>query len=122
MFEENNLADGEAYASLLRKYTGFRYRPETQLFDLAPEFYALDYLISWMAEATMEKHLRQALGSEWMLKSETGDILKHWWASGNRIELDEFFQVNGLGAVNSEDILDRWFSKISTGECPSGNT
>jgi hypothetical protein len=122
MFEENNLTDGEKYASLLKKYTGFRYGPETQLFDLAPEFYALDYLISWMAEATMEKHLRQALGSEWMLKSETGDILKHWWASGNRIELDEFFQVNGLGAVNSEDILDRWLSKIPTGQCPSGDT
>jgi hypothetical protein len=112
MFEENNLSDGEIYSALLLECTGFRYRPETQLFDLAPEFYALDYLISWMAEATMEKHLRQTLGSEWMFKSEAGDILKEWWASGNRFELDEFFQVNGLGAVDSVDILEKWHGKI----------
>ncbi len=112
MFEENNLTEGEIYATLLKRYTGFYYRPETQLFDLAPEFYALDYLVSWMAEATMEKYLRQTLGPEWMLRSEAGDILRDWWASGNRYELDEFFQVNGLGAISSEDILNRWLDKI----------
>ena len=51
MFKENDLSNGETYATLLRKYTGFSYLPETQLFDLAPEFYALDYLVSWTAEA-----------------------------------------------------------------------
>jgi hypothetical protein len=47
-----------------------------------------------------------------MFKREAGDLLKDWWASGNRCDLDEFFQVNRLGAVNSEDILNRWISKI----------
>ncbi len=112
MFAENDLANGEPYATLLKKHTGFSYLPETQLFDLAPEFYALDYLISWMAEATIERNLRKTLGPEWMFQAEAGAILKEWWFTGNRYELDEFFQINGLGTINSKDILTRWLDKI----------
>jgi hypothetical protein len=112
MFAENDLANGEPYATLLKKHTGFSYLPETQLFDLAPEFYALDYLISWMAEATIERNLRKTLGPEWMFQAEAGAILKEWWFTGNRYELDEFFQINGLGTINSKDILTRWLTKI----------
>ena len=114
MFESNNLADGEIYSTLLKKYTGFSYRPETQLFDLAPEFYALDYLVSWMAEATMEKYLRQTLGPEWMFKEETGAILRDWWLAGNGYELEKFFEKKGIGAISTEDILNRWLNNIST--------
>ncbi len=112
MFKENNMANGDTYARLLKKYTGFSYRPETQLFDLAPEFYALDYVISWMAEATMEKMLVHTIGDDWMFQSEAGRILKDWWQCGNRYELDEFFAVKGLGPVNSGDIVTRWQKKI----------
>ena len=115
MFNENDLSNGEIYSTLLKKYTGFSYRPETQLFDLAPEFYALDYLVSWMAEATMEKYLKQTLGPEWMFKPEAGTTLKEWWAVGNRYELDEFFQLNGIGTVDSIDLLNRWLDNIPSG-------
>ncbi len=115
MFRENDLTSGEIYATLLKKYTGFSYRPETQLFDLAPEFYALDYLVSWMAEATLENLLRQTLGSEWMFKPEAGTILREWWWAGNRYELDEFFQVNEIGTVDGVDILNRWLDTIPNG-------
>jgi hypothetical protein len=112
MFENNNLDDGEIYSTLLKEYTGFSYLPETQLFDLAPEFYALDYLVSWMAEATMEKYLRQALGPEWMFKEETGAILRDWWLAGNGYELEKFFEKKGIGAISTEDILNRWLNNI----------
>lgn len=112
MFKENDLSNGETYATLLEKYTGFSYRPETQLFDLAPEFYALDYLVSWMAEATMEKYLRQTLGAEWMFKPGAGTILKEWWRAGNLYELEEFFEKKGIGAITTEDILNRWLNNI----------
>ncbi len=112
MFKENDLASGDAYARLLRKHTGFSYRPETQLFDLVPEFYALDYVLSWMAEATMEKMLSQTLGDDWMFKSEVGRILKDWWQCGNRYELDEFFAVKGIGAIDTGDIVNRWQQSI----------
>ncbi len=112
MFDKNDIGDGNTYARLLKKYTGFSYRPETQLFDLAPEFYALDYVISWIAEATMEKWLVQTLGDDWMFKPEAGKIMKDWWQCGNRYELDEFFAVKGIGVIDSADIVNRWRRNI----------
>ena len=112
IFKENNMANGDAYASLLKRHTGFSYRPETHLFDLTPEFYALDYVISWMAEATMEKMLVQTLGDDWMFKAETGMMLKDWWQCGNRYELDEFFSAKNIGPIDSQDIVNRWQQKI----------
>ena len=113
MFNENDIGGGDSYARLLKKYTGFSYRPETQLFDLVPEFYALDYVISWIAEATMEKKLVQTLGDDWMFKAEAGRILRDWWHCGNRYELDEFFAINGIGPVDPRDIVERWQGKIA---------
>jgi hypothetical protein len=112
MFDNNDIGDGNAYARLLKKYTGFSYRPETQLFDLAPEFYALDYVISWIAEATMQKWLVGTLGDDWMFKPEAGKIMKDWWQCGNRYELDEFFAVKGIGAIDTEDIVNGWRRNI----------
>ena len=113
MFKKNEVSNGEIYASILERHTGFSYRAETHLFDLVPEFYALDYVLSWMAEATMEKRLAQALGHDWMFKPEAGKILKDWWWCGNRYELDEFFAVKGIGRIDYRDIVERWRSKIS---------
>ncbi len=112
MFKENEVANGEIYATLMEKHTGFAYRSETHLFDLVPEFYAFDYVISWMAEATMEKTLVQTLGYDWMFKPEAGEILKDWWWCGNRYEIDEFMSVKGIGPIDYRDIMERWFSKI----------
>jgi hypothetical protein len=116
MFKKNEIADGEIYARLLEECTGFSYRPETHLFDLVPEFYALDYVISWMAEATMEKALAQTLGRDWMFKPEAGKILKDWWWCGNQYELDEFFINKGIGPIDHRDIVERWRRNISGGD------
>lgn len=113
MFVSGNIANGARYADLLKRHTGFSYRPESHLFDLVPELYSLDYVISWMAEATLEKTLRDALGENWMFKPETGYILKAWWRSGNQYELKDFFRIHGLGAVSSQDILNRWKRRLS---------
>ncbi len=115
MFKKNEIADGGIYAELLQKHTGFSYRPETHLFDLVPEFYALDYVISWVAEATMEKALAQTLGQDWMFKAEAGKILKDWWWCGNKYELDEFFLHKKIGRIDYRDILNRWHRRISGG-------
>lgn len=112
MFQSGDPANGQFYADLLRQYTGFSYKPETHLFDLAPELYALDYLISWTAEANLQRHLSRSLGDEWMLRREAGDVLKTWWRQGNAHEIDEFFHMNGLGTVQADDIVSRWRSLI----------
>ena len=46
----------------MKQHTGFYYQPESHLFDLVPELYCLDYVLGWMAETVMEKHLRERLG------------------------------------------------------------
>jgi hypothetical protein len=112
MFKKNDVGNGEIYSILMEQHTGFAYLPETHLFDLVPEFYSLDYVISWMAEATMEKMLVKTLGQDWMFRRETGSILKDWWSCGNQYEIDEFFSAKGIGTIDHRDIIERWRSKI----------
>ena len=113
MFKRNDVENGDIYAELMEKHTGFSYRAETHLFDLVPEFYSLDYVISWMAEATLDKFLARDLGDDWMFHSDAGRILKDWWSFGNQYELDEFFINEGIGPIDSRDIIARWRSNIS---------
>ena len=113
MFIQNDIDNGEPYAALLKEHTGFSYLPETHLFDLVPEFYSLDYVVSWMAEATMEKAMVKALGEEWMFKREAGEALKEWWFVGNRYSLDELFSIKGIGSVDPRDIVERWHTRIA---------
>jgi hypothetical protein len=112
VFREKALGDGRIYASTLEEHTGFSYKPETQLFDLAPELYSLDYVKAWMAEVSMAKALSGSLGPEWMFKREAGEILKAWWRNGNREELEGFLLKEGIGAINASDITDRWTARI----------
>jgi hypothetical protein len=112
MFRGDDVGNGDIYSLLMERHTGFAYQPETHLFDLVPEFYSLDYVISWMAEATMEKRLFDTLGHDWMFRPEAGSILKDWWLCGNQFEIDEFFSAKGIGTIDSRDIINRWRSKI----------
>lgn len=113
MYTEKAMEDGAIYASVLKKHTGFSYKPETQLFDLAPELYSLDYVNAWMAEVSLEKVLSQNLGEEWMFIREAGDFMREWWKVGNSYELDEFFEREGIGSLSSSDLLNRWNVRIA---------
>ncbi len=108
MFSSGDLTNGEPYTELMARHTGFYYQPESHLFDLAPEFYSLDYVLGWLAEAIMEEHLRGLLGTRWMFRPETGDILKKWWNQGNRHDIFHFMEANGLGSLAPEALLRRW--------------
>jgi hypothetical protein len=113
MHAEKAMENGAIYASVLKKHTGFSYNPETQLFDLAPELYSLDYVNAWMAEVNLEKILSQNLGEEWMFNREAGDVMREWWKVGNSYELDEFFEREGIGTLSSSDLLNRWNARIA---------
>jgi hypothetical protein len=108
MFSSGDISNGEPYAGLMARYTGFYYQPESHLFDLVPEFYCLDYLLGWMGEAIMESYLREQLGPDWMLKVEAGRILKKWWARGNQFDIFEFFERNDLGPLRLDPLIQRW--------------
>lgn len=113
MFKKRDLSDGESYARLMARYTGFYHQPESHLFDLVPEFYSLDYLLGWMGESIMERYLSESLGTGWMLRHETGDILKKWWSQGNRLDIFQFFEINGLGPLTADLLLKRWKENLS---------
>ena len=113
IFKENDIENGQIYADLMKEHTGFFYHPETHLFDLVAEFYSLDYVVSWMAEATMERTLVTNFGDAWMFKPEAGKTLKEWWSLGNQHGVEEFFRIRGIGTINHLDILARWRSKLS---------
>ncbi|MBW1733701.1 MAG: hypothetical protein JRJ09_03940 [Deltaproteobacteria bacterium] len=108
MFSTGDLSDGEPYAEIMARYTGFYYQPESHLFDLVPELYSLDYILGWLTESIMEAHLRETLGRHWMFRPEAGGILKGWWHQGNQHEIPGFLRLNGLGQLSAERIVGRW--------------
>jgi len=113
MFSRETLSDGRPYERLMTRYTGFYHQPETHLFDLSPEFYCLDYLLGWMAEAMLESFLRESFGPRWIFCKEAAGILKEWWAQGNRRDLPEFVRHNNLGNLSPELLLRRWTEKLT---------
>lgn len=108
MFEGGDLSNGEIYARTLLRYTGFSYQPEGHLFDLVPEFYCLDYVLAWMAEAVFEAWLKRQVGGDWTVAPATGEILRTWWSSGNSLDIFSFLERHDLGPLDPTPLLGRW--------------
>jgi hypothetical protein len=108
MFAGTSLADGNPYAEIMARHTGFYHQPESHLFDLVPEFYCLDYVLGWMGEAVMEAGLKSQFGTEWMFQPAAGDLLKQWWHQGNQYDIIEFFKKNDLGQLTADLLVKRW--------------
>ncbi|MFP7755126.1 hypothetical protein ACLG6S_10840 [Thermodesulfobacteriota bacterium B35] len=96
-FRQQRLRNGEAfYAQTMRRETGFRYDPETYLFDLMPDFYTLDYFQGFLAAAILDDHLCRKAGNRWYQHPDTVSLLKSWWRQGNRPDLETFL-ADSLG-------------------------
>jgi hypothetical protein len=108
MFLGGDISSGENYGRLMSRYTGFFYQPESHLFDLAPEFYSLDYVLGWMAEAIMQEYLMDSLGPFWMFREETGLILRQWWSHGNKYNIFQFLERNKMGRLSADTLIKRW--------------
>ncbi len=92
-FRLGRLRKGQSlYSEVMGKETCFYYGPETYLFDLMPDFYSLDYFQAFIGSACLWEYLNQAVGDDWILNPETGNILHHWWRNGNRLDLTAFLQ------------------------------
>lgn len=122
MFKGSALSDGQPYADTMARFTGFYHQPESHLFDLVPELYCMDYLLGWMGAASLRRHLEQKLGETWYLQPEAGDILKAWWAQGNRRSYDEFFDVNGLERPSPRLLLDHLKASLIQSAPPQTTT
>ncbi|MBW2295998.1 MAG: hypothetical protein JRF32_00095 [Deltaproteobacteria bacterium] len=113
MFDDGSLSDGNPYAELMARHTGFYHQPESHLFDLVPEFYCLDYLLGWMGEAVMETHLHNSFGANWIFQPAAGDMLKQWWHQGNQFDIAGFFKRNRLGTLSADLLVKRWKETLS---------
>jgi len=108
IFSEGDISNGDLYSEYLSRYTGFYYQPESHLFDIVPELYCLDYVIGWIAEAILEKYLRERYGEGWMFNKDAVEEIKGWWRQGNKYDVFQFLEKNGIGEFGIDPIIDRW--------------
>ncbi len=95
----------ENYASLMKRYTGFRYGEETYLFDLMPDFYSLDYFLAFLAAFQMEAYLKAAYGKDWFFKDKASSFIKAICKEGNRLHLEAFLEKYFSFNLSFEEIL-----------------
>src|SRR5215467_15623554 len=67
------------YSDGLTARTGFSYDPRAWQFDRDSGFYSADYLRAWMAEAAVERSLRDRFGVRWWASAEAGEWLRLQW-------------------------------------------
>jgi len=112
MFASGDLEDGDPYARIMQRYTGFYHQPESHLFDLVPEFYSLNYLLGWMGEAVLESRLRRRWGEAWMFRKASGDQLRKWWHQGARYDISHFMSHNRLESIDTGLLMERWHGAL----------
>ena len=108
MFSKGDISNGNLYSEYLSRYTGFYYQPESHLFDLVPELYCLDYVIGWIAEAILEKYLKERYGEGWMFNRDAVEEIKGWWKQGNKHDVFQFLEKNEIGEFSIDPIMARW--------------
>ena len=108
-FRLGRLKEGQSlYSEVMARETGFYYDPETYLFDLMPDFYSLDYFQAFIGARSLREYLKEGVGDDWILNSETGDILRDWWHNGNQLDLPTFLQeILGLPWPDSSAFQDK---------------
>ncbi len=107
-FSTGQLSDGQRYSELMTRYTGFFYHPDAFLLDLVPEFYCLDYVTAWMAEAKLQDYLINRWGEAWMFDPEAGRQLMDWWSKGNTLDLVSFLRQEALDELSPDALVSRW--------------
>jgi len=81
-FKKGDLEDSSFYSETLQKATGFVYEPSGYLADMDSEFYSMDYLRAWIAEAQLEYHMKKTFGECWFAFPEAGKFLIDLWKRG----------------------------------------
>ncbi len=90
-FSKDHVSRGQGlYAEVMERETGFKYDPETYLFDLMPDFYSLDYFKAFLASEKMLKSLEARSGPKWFLDFDALETLKNWASCACLYTLDKF--------------------------------
>ena len=94
------------YAERLREATGFRYRPDGYLADMDDGFYSADYLRAWIRAAQLRAYLRDAVGSDWWERPETGAFLRGLFAEGTRPSSEDIAARIGFDPLDTRPLVD----------------
>jgi hypothetical protein len=77
------------YEQVPRRPTGFLYDPRWWQFDRDAAFYSADYLRAWLAQAEVERLLRERFGERWWASRDAGNWLPRQWRRGCEPEAEE---------------------------------
>lgn len=77
------------YREIPSSVTGFVYDERWWQFDRDDSFYSADYLRAWLAQADVERSLKERFGERWWAEPEAGAWLRQQWAHGCAPEAEE---------------------------------
>lgn len=96
------------YQTVPTALSGFRHDPRAWQFDRDPGFYSADYLRAWLAEAPLERSLRERFGERWWARPEAGGWLREQWRRGWEPEAEEIVAETGGRPWAGDALLERW--------------
>jgi hypothetical protein len=103
------------YASATTARTGFRYDPRAWQFDRDAAYYSADYLRAWLAEAALDRRLREWFGERWWADPEAGAWLREQWRRGSQPEAEETVEEAGGRSWSGDALLERLERRLPGG-------
>lgn len=95
------------YQEVVSGRTGFAYDPRGWQFDRDPAYYSADYMRAWLAEAAVERRLREWFGERWWAASDAGRWLRQQWRRGWASEAEEIVAEVGGWPWSGAALLQR---------------
>lgn len=93
------------YAQLITEATGVRYDPRNYLSDMDGGFYSADYLRAWIRSAQLRAYLLREVGPDWWRSSQTGEILRAFFAEGTRPTSEEMAGRFGYEPLDTRPLV-----------------
>jgi hypothetical protein len=107
------------YAGVLTAATGFRYDARAWQFDRDPGYYSADYLRAWLAEAALERQLRERFGERWWAGAAAGEWLREQWHRGWAPEAEELVAEVGGRPWSGQALIERLERRLPGGRQPA---
>jgi hypothetical protein len=93
------------YSTSLTEATGIRYDPRGYLSDMDAGFYSADYLRAWIRAAQLRSHLLREVGEDWWRSTETGEILRGYFAEGTKPTSEEMAARFGFEPLDTGPLV-----------------
>jgi hypothetical protein len=107
LWREETLDDiPQAYAEIMKTYTGLRHQPELWLVDYSNGFDAACYLRGWILESMLREYIYQRYGKSWFRNRSAAGFLKEIWETGHLYNAEELSREIGIGNLEPQVLAD----------------